>query len=137
LIARKAQREGGRFLSPGLKMALRAVIPPMIAGGVIGIAMAIRSTAAEGAAIWVVFYGVALLATAGFAPKSIPGLGWVCLVFGLAAFLYAHGALTLFRFGPPERTESPMLEANLIMGIAFGVFHLLYALLVAVAKKND
>jgi len=137
LIARKAQREEGRFFSPGLKMALRALIPPMVAGAVVGIPMAILSTAAEAAAVWVVFYGLALLATAGFAPKSIPRLGWVCLVFGLAAFLYAHGGFDLPGLGPPARTESPMLEANLIMGSAFGVFHLVYALLVAARKTND
>ena len=132
LISRKAKREERPFFSPGLKMALRALVPPMIAGGVIGTALTLSGTAAIGASIWVICYGLALLATRSLAPKSIPRLGYAFLVAGILAFLFAwsDGENPLPGVGAPNHLESPMLEANLIMGISFGVFHLLYGFFV-------
>ena len=91
----------------------------------------LSGTAAEGASIWVICYGLALLATRGFAPRSIPWLGWVFLIAGIAAFVYAcsDGANPLPGVGAPAHMESPMLEANLTMGVCFGVFHLIYGLI--------
>lgn len=132
LVSRKSKREGRIFFSPGLKTALRALVPPMLAGGVMGTGLTLSGTAAIGASVWVICYGVALLATRGLAPKSIPRLGWAFLVAGLAAFLYSwsDSANPLPGVGAPERMESPMLEANLIMGICFGLFHLIYGVIV-------
>ena len=133
LISRKSKREGRPLFSPGLKMALWAIVPPMLAGGVMGTGLITSQTAtpAEGAAVWVVCYGLALLSTRGFAPKSILRLGWVFLITGLAAFTYAwsDGQNPLPVVGAPDHMESPMLEANLIMGITFGVFHIVYGLI--------
>ena len=139
LVSRKSKREGRLIYSPGLKMALRAIVPPMLAGGVIGAGLTLSGTAAMGAAIWVVCYGLALIATRGFAPKSIPRLGWAFLIAGLASFVYAcsDGANPLPGVGAPNHMESPMLEANLIMGICFGVFHLLYGFIVMKAGSGD
>lgn len=133
LISRKSKREGRALFSPGLKMALRCIVPPMLAGGVMGTGLILSQTAtpAEGAAVWVICYGLALLATRGIAPKAIPRLGWLFLIAGMLAFTYAWSDSThpLPVVGAPEHLESPMLEANLIMGICFGVFHLIYGLI--------
>ena len=139
LISRKSRSEGRPFFSPGLKMALRAFIPPMLAGGIIGIALTFLVTSAIGASLWVIFYGLALLATRGLAPVSIPRLGWVLLVSGLAAFLYAwsDGAHPLPGLGVPEQMESPMLAANLIMGTCFGFFHLVYGVIVMRNSRRE
>ncbi len=139
LVSRKSKREGRPLFSPGLKMALRAIVPPMLAGGVIGTGLTLSGTAAIGAAIWVICYGLALLAMRGFAPKSMSRLGWALLVAGLASFLYAwsDGANLLMGMWAPDHMESPMLEANLIMGICFGVFHLLYGFIVMKAGGDE
>ncbi len=132
LVARKSKREGRLFFSPGLKTALRSLVPSMLAGGVIGTGLTLSGTAAIGASIWVICYGLALLATRGLAPKSIPRLGWVFLAAGIGAFLYSwsDGANPLPGVGAPDHMESPMLEANLIMGLCFGGFHLIYGVIV-------
>ena len=139
LVARKSKREGRPFFSPGLKLALRAVIPPMLAGGVIGTGLTLSGTAALGAAIWIICYGLALLATTGLAPKSIPRLGWAFLIAGIISFLYAwsDGANPLPGIGAPDHLESPMLEANLMMGICFGLFHLCYGIIVMKTNPGE
>lgn len=131
LIGRKSQREGRPFFSAGLKIALRNVVPPMLAGGVLGITMALSKSPAVGAALWVLCYGLALLATTGIAPASIPRLGWVFLIAGLGAFLFVWPGSeeAVARVGPP------MLAANLIMGSCFGGLHLIYGLIVRRAAR--
>ncbi|MDP6207231.1 MAG: hypothetical protein QGG01_02920, partial [Roseibacillus sp.] len=60
LVSQKSKREGRPFFSPGLKMALRAFVPPMLAGGVLGIALTLKAdaAAAAGASVWVTCYGL-------------------------------------------------------------------------------
>lgn len=139
LIFRQSKRDNRPLFSPGLKMALRAFLPPMLVGGVIGCALTLSITAAVGASIWVTCYGLALLATRGLAPKSIHRLGWAFLAGGLASFVFAwsDGAHPLPLLGAPPHMESPMFEASLIMGIAFGGFHLLYGLVVMKRGKRE
>lgn len=141
LIARKAAREQGVFFSPGLKMALRLLVPPMLIGGVLGICHAISApgSVAETAAIWTICYGLALLATIGISPKSIRWLGWFFLVAGVAAYLivWSDAEHPLPVVGTVDRMESLMLEANLIMGVCFGCFHLVYGVVVMLMSRKD
>lgn len=141
LIARKSAREKGPFFSPGLKMALRLLVPPMLVGGVVGIGHVLSApgTAAGAAAIWTMCYGLALLATTGISPKSIRWLGWFFLAAGVAVYLFvwSDGAHPLPGVGAMDHMESPMLEANLIMGACFGGFHLVYAVVVMLMSRKD
>ena len=134
LIARKSAISKATFFSPGLKMALRGLVPPMLAGGVLGMGHVLSEggTAAGCAAIWVICYGLSLLATIGIAPRSIRWLGWIFLLSGVVAYLYvwSDDGHPLPFIGSFDPFESPMLEANLIMGICFGVFHLIYGVIV-------
>lgn len=140
LIARKSARDESSFLSPGLKMALRALVPPMLVGGVLGVghALSTAGTAAGTAAIWVLCYGLALLATISIAPRSIRWLGWAFLVFGVAAYamVWSDGGHPLPFIGVIAPMESPMLEANLIMGVTFGGLHLVYGLIVMILSRR-
>ncbi len=141
LIGRKAAREKGPFFSPGLKMALRMLVPPMLVGGVLGVGhvLSAAGTAAGTAAIWTMCYGIALLATTGIAPRSIRWLGWFFLAAGVAVYLFvwSDGAHPRPGVGAPDHLESPMLEANLIMGACFGGFHLIYAVVVMLMSRKD
>jgi hypothetical protein len=138
LIAKKSKKGGREFFSPGLKMVMRSIIPPMVIGGVLGIGRALSSegSTAEAAAVWVCCYGLALAATAGIAPKSIPRLGWVFIIAGILvyAFVWGEGARPLPGGAMAQRLESPLLESNLIMGICFGLFHLIYGYIVMKAN---
>ena len=68
-------------------------------------------------AVWIAFYGLALLATALFAPRSLVFLGWAFLLTGL-----------LILFWPKSLGDDPRgMFPNLAMSATFGLYHLVYA----------
>lgn len=111
LLHRDAARRGEPFVSPGMRLALRAMLPGFLGGGLcLFVAGAIGPALL--AALWVLFYGISLLAAAHFAPKSICWLGRA--FFAAGAALLGSGVW----FGG---------DPHVIMGATFGVFHLVYA----------
>ncbi len=100
-----------------MRLALRAMLPALIGGG-LAIFVDGRGSCATTAGLWVLLYGISLLAASHFAPRSICWLGRAFFVAGTAVLL-------ALRFGWNVQNES--LAAHLIMGATFGVFHLVYA----------
>jgi hypothetical protein len=115
------------FWSHGLKVALRGALPSLVAGGFLGLlylkygARDSASPRAEllAASFWILHYGLALMASREFAPKSMVWLGLAFLVTGIAAFAsctFIQSMLPhLYRLGPSG-----------LMAATFGGFHLLY-----------
>jgi len=128
LMLRESRSEGTPFPPKGLKKVLGACWVPMLIGGIVGTVLVISLTPAVGAAFWAACFGVALLATRGSAPRVISRLGWLILPSGLMAVAYSwsDGMHPLPLLGVPEHLESPMLEADLIMGVCFGLIPLVY-----------
>ena len=131
LLAREAARRGQSLVSDGMKMALRAVSPPLIVGGVLASGLVIwLQNLTLAALIWVLCYGLALLATASFSPKSITRLGWAFVIAGLVLFLVwaANGEVRDLRtdLGP----------ASLVMALTFGLLHVVYAIAVFVSRPR-
>jgi hypothetical protein len=121
LVFRGAARRGEPFVSPGMRLALLAIAPPMAAGGVVGVSqLASGGGAAYCAAVWAACYGLALLATSNFAPRSIRLLGSAFLAAGLASLALWHAL-------EPLRSAPPALAGSLVMGATFGLLHLAYA----------
>jgi hypothetical protein len=108
-IRRSAHRRGDRFVSPGMRLAAHAVAPPALCGLLATVVL----EPARLPAVWMACYGLALLATAPFAPRAIVRLGWSFLLLGLAFVLDA-----------PGEGLSPQWK----MAGAFGGIHLAYAL---------
>ncbi len=109
---RDARRRGEPFISAGMKQALKCLAPPLLCGGFVTFLIGERVFFLPFA--WMTFYGLALLATAPFAPCSIPRLGWVFLLAGFVTFC--------------SRGKSGVLtDPNLLMVATFGLFHLVYA----------
>ncbi len=132
LLSRDARRRGQPFLSEGMRMALRAILPPMMVGGVLGIGLVVYlHNLTMAALIWILCYGLALLATASFSPRSLLRLGWAFVISGLALFLVwaANGDIRML---PTD--EGP---ASLAMGVTFGLLHIVYAIAVFVSKKPE
>ncbi|HET6407499.1 MAG TPA: hypothetical protein VFG14_06425 [Chthoniobacteraceae bacterium] len=127
LIQRDAKRRGEPFLSIGFRSAMTAMLPPMSFAALITLAHTVRNTIHYTVPWWITFYGLALLAMAHFAPRSIIILGWAFLVSGAASV----GGLLDFWFGSrlqvgdhlPEFINGPCV----LMGATFGLFHLVYA----------
>ena len=119
-ISREAKKDHRPFVSSGMKLSIRAIAPNLLIPA--GVTLWFLVSGYKGAAeqelvvIWVVFYGLALLSTALFAPGSLVRLGWAFLLSGLAlpALRNVLGDL------PPNLP-------NIAMGATFGLYHLLYA----------
>ena len=119
-VWREARKTGRPFISPGMKLALRAIAPclliPAAFTGWFFTTGYLGGEELELVVVWVTFYGLALLSTALFAPRSLAVLGWAFLFTGLSI-----PALVNWIEGLPG--DIP----NLAMGITFGLYHLIYA----------
>jgi hypothetical protein len=120
-LARQAKRENRPFLSSGFRLALRALVPPLLAGGVVGAQLAFHDQTLACAATWVLCYGLALLASREFAPRSIVRLGTAFFVVGLLAFIVLSSIPSFGQLTP----------ANVLMAVTFGLLHLVYAAAIA------
>ena len=84
-ILRGAQGRGEPMLSASMKLALRSIAPGMFAGGAISAVLTMTTDVPLlPTLMWLVFYGLGLLSTMTFAPRSIVLLGWAFLLTGSA-----------------------------------------------------
>jgi hypothetical protein len=123
ILWREAKRRGDQFISPGMKLALKALLPSGCAAAFVTLWFVTSGISVCLPIFWMLFYGTGLLATSHFAPRSIAILGWA---FALASFTIG----TFFFCGSWvfERQFSYSLpSASLLMGATFGLFHLIYA----------
>jgi len=118
-LHREAARRGDPFVSAGMRLAMRALLPSWLVAGVFTVFLSPYPAAVRWLAwIWVCCHGIGLLATEHFAPRSITILGWAFLITAL-------GMVCFFSFNTIR--GDPQLHANVIMGGTFGLFHLIYA----------
>lgn len=128
-LYRDAQRRRETFVSPGMRMALRAMIPPLLCAAVFS-----SFGSKEGLPqAWMIFYGLALLSTAHFAPTSLSRLGWAFLLTGCVLLLVdarvmLGGVQHVTIPGPGEHRQPPAWTyADTMMASTFGAYHLIYA----------
>jgi hypothetical protein len=124
-LARDAHRRGDPFVSPSMRLALRAMLPPLLCGGVFAWVF-------PGSAVvpfWLVCYGLALLATAHFAPPSLTRLGWPFLLAGFVVLFTS--VYRLETLAPAEPWDDYTMAAT------FGVFHVIYAACAWPRKKSE
>jgi amino acid permease len=113
-----------------MRMALRAFTPPMLVGGCVGIGLIVfLHNLTLAALIWILCYGLALLSTASFSPRSLPRLGWAFVITGLLLFF------TWAANRDVDLLSSDLAPASLAMGLTFGLLHVVYALAVFLTKK--
>jgi hypothetical protein len=109
-----------------MRKALWALFPPMLCGAFFTLLLGFLRQGDELwnlPPIWMTCYGLGLLATAQFAPKSIPILGWCFLLSGLGVFAAEHWLGNAWGESPIQHARA----ANFLMIGAFGLFHLIYA----------
>lgn len=132
MLSREAKRRGQPFLSQGMKMALRSLAPPLLVGGVLGIGLIIHlNNLTLAALVWILGYGLALLATSSFSPPSLVRLGWAFVIVGLVLFWIwaANGDVRLL--------PGDLAPASACMGLTFGLFHLVYGAAVMIGRKPE
>lgn len=119
-VWREAKSSGRPFISSGMKLALRAIAPNLIVPSLFTLWFLrvgfLGGVELQLVVIWVVFYGLALLSTALFAPRSLSILGWAFLLTGVFVPVLGNAVE-----GLPDDVP------NLVMGLTFGLYHLIYA----------
>ncbi len=124
-IWRNTQVRGEPMVSTAMKLALRSIVPNLFAGGVIGACLTMTtSLALLPPLFWVIFYGLGLLSTMNFAPRSIVVLGWAFLFTGIAMLIYLMNQSIMPDFDLPSPTR---FFPAAFMGMTFGVYHVVYA----------
>ena len=120
-VWREAHRDGRPFISPSMKLALRSILPCLVFPAATTIWFFYDGYEFDNelllVRIWIAFYGLALIATQHFAPRSLVLLGWAFLLTAAAMMV---GSRQLEYYATP-------LVPNLAMGLTFGLYHLSYA----------
>jgi hypothetical protein len=122
LIARRQSLQAREmFFTPPARRVIAALIPALFIGGALGVGLLeLSNDEARNflmvPALWIALYGCALHAAGWFTTR---GLRW----FGLANLLPACAALP-FVMRPVG--DFPWQTPHLVMGVWFGVFHLLF-----------
>ena len=140
LVRRQALKDAEPFWSPPTRRVTQAFLPPLVAGFMISVAVALRLGSAQEVELqnlgrtismlwlplsWVVLYGCALHAAGFFMPRGMKILGWAFLLSGTA----------LFEFGVPVGL-SRIDYAYAIMGFFFGLLHLAYGIYLYFTEKG-
>ncbi|MEO7099129.1 MAG: hypothetical protein ABI162_07185 [Luteolibacter sp.] len=119
------------FWSSGLRMALRGALPSLISGGFMALLFVRSGNDLAAACMWVVHYGLALLAIREFAPKSMVWLGWAFVVFGVGSLASVTDVVHV------DQQWLMHLNSSRVMAIAFGGFHLIYGGLIVTTGTRE
>ena len=126
LVRRQALREAEPFWSPPTRRVTQALLPPLVAGLMIGAVVLVRAASAPRfqdsltgilwlPVIWVVLYGCAFHAAGFFMPRGMRLFGWAFII----------GGCGLIAVGFPDQ-ERALDYAHGVMGFFFGGLHLAY-----------
>jgi hypothetical protein len=118
-------------LSYGFRVALRGALPSLVAGGFIGLLFVRGKSDQAAACMWIVHYGLALLAIREFAPKSMVWLGWAFVIFGVASLAGVTHVVDLFG------SWIDGVNGSRLMAIAFGGFHLAYGAVIVTTRSRE
>jgi hypothetical protein len=120
-VQREAKRDGRPFISPAMKLALRAILPCLAVPAAVTIWFFYDGYEFDNELLlvrgWIGFYGLALIATQDYAPRSLVYLGWVFLLTAVAMIIFSRQL---------EYYATPLVP-NVAMGVTFGLYHLIYA----------
>lgn len=132
LLMRESRDKGQPMVTDGLRMALRAVVPALLTGGVLGVSLIwFRQQMELAALVWMLCYGLALQGTVSFAPRSIIHLA--------RAFLVSGQTLTILWLwkGWPAGISPPVAVASAYMGLTFGLYHIIYGVAVYLRSPRE
>jgi hypothetical protein len=131
VMRRQALRASETFWSPPTRRVAEAMLPLLVFGLVLGVAMILADADDDYllliVLVWIGIYGGALHAAGFFMPRGIRLFGW-CLIVGASAAL-----MGLVIVQPDAR--GPEL-ANAVMGVAFGLMHLGYGGYLLASEKR-
>lgn len=136
LIRRQALQQSEPFWSPPTRRVSRAMLPALFGGFILGlIALLGGAETTHGAyalmvglpLAWVILYGCAVHAAGFFMRRGIRMFGWIILLLGCAGFLLDR----------PGSGNGLVDLGYGIMGVVFGLLHLLYGLYLFATEKRS
>ncbi len=119
------------FWNMGLKLAIRGALPSLVAGGFLGLLFVRGMQEPAAACLWILHYGLALLAIREFAPRSMVWLGWAFVLFGVTGLAGVAKVIDL------DAQWSIISNGSRLMAIAFGGFHLIYGAAIVTTKARE
>jgi hypothetical protein len=131
LARRQSMKDQEPFWSPPTRRVTQALMPPLTIGLLFGVLGMTTATAQETADLvlpiaWMLCYGCALHAAGFFVPRGIRLLGWFFILCAVGTFCL------LFR---PD-SSSNAVAANMVMGVFFGIVHLVYGTYLHFTEKR-
>ena len=124
LLWRDAKKRGAPMLTQNLYHAVMSIGPPIFVGGIVSL-LVVHESVLMATLCWVLFYGLGLLATHSFSPRSMKILGLLFVVSGLAIAI-------AWRF---ELLCECTTTASWIMAATFGGYHLAYGLVIGLKTR--
>jgi hypothetical protein len=113
LIARKARRSGQSLRAGPARTFALAFAPPLVAGALLTVALALDGTWTQLPGMWLVSYGAAVVSGGAFSVRAVPVMGSVLVVLG---------AVALF---------APVATHVWLLGAGFGGAHLAFGYFIA------
>jgi hypothetical protein len=135
-LLRATERRKEPFASYRLRTALLAIAPAFI----VAIALTFFLTRAAGtelliAVCWMALYGLALLSTMTFAPRSIVILGWAFILTSLLILCLMTPVLVL---AVSERSNLALEQVGYFaMAGSFGLYHTIYGVIVMFSARQN
>lgn len=124
-------RSGRTSLTPMFLRSVSTMLPVMLVGLFFGWFVSRGPFNAPAmivlSGLWMMLLGCGWLANAPFLPGGVAWLGWMLLVLG-------GGAAALGHAGP---TDVSWRTANLVMGLGFGIPHLVAGLIIRLVPAKD
>jgi hypothetical protein len=135
IVRRQALVAGEPFWSPPTRRIAQALLPPLFAGLVAGLVIALPAWREPLHAwwlpgIWMGLFGCAAHAAGFFMPRGMKVLGWGFALLGAACTLYVNAR--------SHAAGLPSLRlGHLLMGATFGGLHLAYGVYLAVTEPRN
>lgn len=112
-VFEKARRSQTPLDAPGARKFLFAFAPPLLAGGIMTVALWLNEYRAVTPGVWLLMYGTAVMAGGAFSVRIVPIMGICFQVLGAAALFV------------------PFVWGNALLGVGFGLLHIVFGFLIA------
>jgi hypothetical protein len=109
----KARRSDEAFMSGAARRFFISYFAPLVAGGILTLALVRVESYAAIPATWLLLYGAAFVSSGAFSIRVIPMMGVAFMFLGVVAAIVPLGA------------------SNVILGAGFGGLHIIFGLIIA------
>jgi len=110
---RKAKRMGVPLWSAVARKFVLALVPPLLAGGVLTVALWYAGERHMVPGMWLLLYGTAVVTGGSFSVRAVPLMGYCFMALGCVALAL------------------PLSWAWLLLGVGFGGLHIVFGYLIA------